>query len=83
MKAFKITDTANKKDLGRIFVQDMDILNYWWMAGTPTLNQRFPFAHPQNNSFYKVEEIDLLKEKWVHPHLPKKVKDYVYNLLKS
>lgn len=73
MKARKILDGKNKN---RILISD-DLFN-WKLAATatdPTVHYISGTDH--SNSI----EIDILKEKWIHPHLLKVFKEEVKKLL--
>lgn len=50
------------------------------IAATPTIGQSFASAHWLERLKKEGEavEVNLLDEKWVHPHLYKPIKDKVY-----
>ncbi len=87
MKAFKIIeyigDNQYVKNIftkGRLFVE-LDN-GYYLLAATPKEGQHRGYSH-RTLQLVKTEEVDLLKEIWVHPHLLKAIKEQVKINLES
>ena len=80
MKAYKLTQDlpvyGGKIDTGRILYS---INNQLLVLATPTEPHTFISNYSFKQEF--TEEIDLLEEKWIHPHLFKPIKNKVQELL--
>jgi hypothetical protein len=76
MKAIKITVPFYGINVGRIMYM---VGNQTLVIATPTEPQMFILNIVYNNAIKekKGEEIDLLEERWLHPHLYKPIKNEV------
>jgi hypothetical protein len=82
MTAYKLKDKYNRLDAGRLFYRlGTEVL----LIATPTLPQEFFYVY-QFDTMKRdglVEEVDLLKEKWIHPHLYKPIKEELLTHIKT
>lgn len=74
MQAYKLKDDLYQLKAGRIFYE---LGTETLLVATPTISQSFFSTWSFNQMKHKnlVEEIDLLNEVKIHPHLYKPVKD--------
>lgn len=78
MKAYKLNTTVNTYEKGRILCEHG---SQTILVATPSKPQSFAYnetlRHLQRSG--QVDEIDLINEKWIHPHLFKPIKQIIYN----
>lgn len=75
MKAYKI-----KEDINKLLTKDRLLMpweNQLLLLATPVEPQYF-ITNDLKRFAEKIEEVDLMQEKWVHPHLWKPIKAEVY-----
>lgn len=73
---YKIIDAADKSLIGRYLI---DLEEGVMVLATPTLPQHFTSRYNLQTS--KSEPLPLIEEKWLHPHLYKKIKQEISKII--